>query len=103
MTKLWETRSLLFRVRLQFIVKDLFHLFHLGADDGLAVTLVGILGVIVEMVILRPPELVKRLDLGHDWAGEDSGGVELVLVFLRQLSLLVAVVENHRPVLWPVV
>ena len=58
-----------------FLLQLLLELLDLGADDGAAVTLFGILAVVILVITLGLVEFLQRHDLSDDLSGE---------VFLRR-------------------
>jgi len=74
-------------------------LFHLGADDELAVLLAGVQVEVVLVVFLGGEEVLDRGDLGDDRRFERAGFVELFFVLLSDTVLIFIVVEDCRAVL----
>src|SRR5918993_3872717 len=89
------------RLRLQAVEMLLAKLGHLRRDDNLAIRLKAVVAEVVLVVALGDVELLERLHLGHDGVAPDTLGLQVGDHPSRDAPLLIAVVEDHRPVLRP--
>ena len=83
-----------FRRRLEERFEVFVELFHLGADDELAVLLAGVQVEVVLVVFLGGEEVFDRSNLGDDRRFERAGFVELLFVLLGDAVLVFVVVED---------
>jgi len=81
------------------VFEDFGELLDLGSDYNVAVTLRGIVFVVVLVIGLRRPELGIGFNFSNDRAIPDALGLQFFLVGFCQFLLLGIVIENHRTIL----
>lgn len=86
-------------ILLQLILKHLLELLQFRPDDEVAIRLVGVVGVVILVVVLRRVEVLVGLDGGDDGFGENVVFVELIFVVLGAFLLGVVMVEDDAAVL----
>src|SRR6056297_670712 len=84
---------------LQHFGKSSPELIQLRTDNCATISLFGVVGVIILVILLRFVKIFERRYFCNNWARESPGCIEPFFIFNGLLFLMVVGVENHRAVL----